>query len=82
MAGIKKEDPETQASVNLTDAIPIPAVAQAVVIYRDTLYTSRSLFLPDERELAVLRGHVTVLADDVEAQTYLAGHPEFQLLAE
>ncbi|MQU22140.1 hypothetical protein GHO35_13425 [Pseudomonas helleri] len=59
----------------------VAAVAQ--VIYRDTLYTSRTLILPtDGRSLPVLKARVAVLATDAEALAYLDGSAEFELLGE
>ncbi|BAO62922.1 hypothetical protein PPC_3575 [Pseudomonas protegens Cab57] len=54
-----------------------PAVPDASV-FRDTLYTSRVLVLPDGRQLAVKQGHVTADAGDLVALDYLRSHPDLQ----
>lgn len=51
--------------------------------FRDKLYTSRTLILPDSgRPLAVLKAQVSVQATDAEALEYLKAHEEFELLQE
>lgn len=55
-----------------------PAGAGAVV-FRDSLYTSRNLILPDGRQLLVLQGRVSVKAGDRVALDYLASHPDLQV---
>ncbi|PLR61154.1 hypothetical protein QCBJ_23325 [Pseudomonas sp. QC2] len=51
--------------------------------FRDKLYTSRTLILPDSgRTLAVLKAQVSVQATDAEALEYLKAHEEFELLQE
>ncbi len=76
MAIVKKAETEGAGQILAGDGFP------ATVKYADTLYTSRSLFLQDGRELKVQGGQVQVLADDAEALTYLAGNVDLQLLAE
>lgn len=52
------------------------------LIYRDNLYTSRVLILPQDRQLPVAGGRVSVSADDAEALQYLDAHPDFKPLLE
>lgn len=59
--------------------VPDPAVQ---VTYRDNLYTSRVLILPQGRHLSVARGRVSVSADDAEALQYLDAHPDLKPLQE
>lgn len=47
-------------------------------VFRDTLYTSRALFLPDGRQLAVAQGRVSAEAGDTIAMDYLSKHPDLQ----
>ncbi|WP_053152206.1 hypothetical protein [Pseudomonas protegens] len=47
-------------------------------VFRDTLYTSRVLVLPDGRQLVVKQGHVTADAGDLVALDYLRSHPDLQ----
>jgi len=74
-----KHQDETTAS----DSIPIgPVLKPMAVIFRDTLYTSRTVVLPDGRTLAVAKNKVTVdSADDVALKT-LKAHVEFEQLKE
>lgn len=48
------------------------------VVFRDTLYTSRTLSLPDGRQLAVAQGRVSAEAGDTVALDYLSKHPDLQ----
>ena len=51
--------------------------------FRDKLYTSRTLILPDSGcPLAVSKAQVSVPAADAEALEYLKAHEEFELLQE
>lgn len=50
--------------------------------FRDTLYTSRTVILPDGRTLAVAKGLVSVDSTDDAALKYLKTHAEFELLKE
>ena len=52
------------------------------VTYRDNLYTSRVLILPQGRQLPVAGGRVSVSADDAEALQYLDAHPDLKPLLE
>ncbi|MCM8743180.1 MULTISPECIES: hypothetical protein [Pseudomonas] len=59
-----------------------PVVLPSSVTFRDTLYTSRTIILPDGRTLAVAKNKVTVdSADDVALKT-LKAHAEFEQLKE
>jgi hypothetical protein len=70
---------ETTAS----ESTPIsPVLMPMTVTFRDTLYTSRTVVLPDGRTLAVAKNKVTVdSADDVAIKT-LKAHAEFEQLKE
>ncbi|MET3052101.1 hypothetical protein ABXV19_09765 [Pseudomonas alkylphenolica] len=61
---------------NESPAAPKIAAAQ---VFRDKLYTSRQLILPDGRSLSVAKGQVTAEAGDTVAQGYLAKRPDFVL---
>lgn len=51
--------------------------------FRDKLYISRTLILPESgRALAVLKAQVSVPAADTEALAYLKANEEFELLQE
>ncbi|MEN5094546.1 hypothetical protein ABE458_28065 [Pseudomonas protegens] len=49
------------------------------VVFRDTLYTSRLLILPDGRQLLVAQGQLSVKAGDLAALDYLNTHPDLQV---
>lgn len=65
------------------ESVPISAVQMtSTVTFRDTLYTSRTVVLPEGRTLAVAKNKVTVdSADDVALKT-LKAHAEFEQLKE
>jgi hypothetical protein len=52
------------------------------VTYRDNLYTSRVLILPQGRQLSVAGGRVSVSVDDGEALQYLDAHSDLKPLLE
>lgn len=70
----------TPTAESVTDAVPPSALAVAGRTYRDTLFTSRTLILPDDRTLAVAKGIVTAQADDTIALEYLRAHPDLEPL--
>ncbi|MEE3913528.1 hypothetical protein V2I80_12090 [Pseudomonas viridiflava] len=61
-------------------ASTLPAVLPATRTYRDRLYTSRTLILPDDRTVAVIAGRITVSTDDTVALDYLQQHPDLEPL--
>jgi hypothetical protein len=67
--------------VPLTQGFPGDAPAR-VTTFRDTLYTSRTVILPDGRTLAVTKGKVSVDISDEVALTCLKNHAEFEPLQE
>lgn len=74
-----QEDPALQEAI----ADPSPATQlTATVIFRDTVFTSRTLILPDDRTLAVAKGVVSANATDDVAVKYLKAHAEFEPLKE
>lgn len=60
-----------------------PVPFNGVKVYRDKLYTSRTLILPKTgRALPVLKGQLSVPASDAEAVAYLDASAEHELLKE
>lgn len=59
-----------------------PAAAAApdlLLTFRDKVFTSRTLIIPDsKRTLAVTKGVVEVSASDEQAVSYLKAHQEFE----
>ncbi|MEE4372739.1 hypothetical protein V2J67_10255 [Pseudomonas alliivorans] len=84
--GIVKTDKTSVEAVKPTviqstqPASALPAVRPAIRTYRDGLYTSRTLILPDDRTLAVVAGRITVSTDDTVALDYLRQHPDLESL--
>ncbi|KTB85967.1 hypothetical protein AO069_24605 [Pseudomonas syringae pv. syringae PD2774] len=70
----------TPTAISVAEAVSNPAPAVAVRMYRDTLFTSRTLILPDDRTLSVAKGIVTALADDAVAVQCLSTHPDLEPL--
>ncbi|MDK1394837.1 hypothetical protein [Pseudomonas protegens] len=58
--------------------LPAEAAGASPTVFRDTLYTSRVLILPDGRQLAVVQGQVSADAGDSAALEYLTKHPDLQ----
>ncbi|MBN3862078.1 hypothetical protein HCU66_07525 [Pseudomonas frederiksbergensis] len=58
------------------------ASTTAEVTYRDKVYTSRTLIMPEGRTLAVARGRVTVTKADTHAVAFLDQQADFELIAE
>ncbi|MGP6427759.1 hypothetical protein [Pseudomonas pharyngis] len=54
----------------------------STVTFRDTLYTSRTVILPDGRTLAVAKAQVSVDGADDVALKCLKAHAEFEQLKE
>ncbi|WP_460129520.1 hypothetical protein [Pseudomonas sp. H1_D05] len=65
------------------ESVPISAVQMtSTVTFRDTLYTSRTVILPDGRTLAVAKAVVSVDSTDDVALKCLKAHTEFEQLKE
>jgi hypothetical protein len=73
-----QDDSAVQDPVIATRSTP----TASTTTFRDTLYTSRTLILPDDRTLAVVKGAVSVNTSDDLALNYLKTHTEFELLEE
>lgn len=56
------------------------AVTSPARTFRDKVYTSRTLILPDGTTLPVAKGRVSALGDD--QFHYLSTHPDFEPLTE
>jgi len=72
-----------QDDSNAPESVPISTVqANSTVTFRDTLYTSRTVVLPDGRTLAVAKAQVSVDGTDDVALKCLKAHAEFEQLKE
>ena len=65
----------TALALQKTVAVTIPART-----FRDKVYTSRTLILPNGATLPVAKGRVSALGDD--QFHYLSTHPDFEPLTE
>ncbi|MFA0994393.1 MULTISPECIES: hypothetical protein [Pseudomonas syringae group] len=70
----------TPTAISVSDAVSLPVPALAVRMYRDTLFNSRTLILPDDRTLSVAKGIAKAQADDTVALEYLRAHPDLEPL--
>jgi hypothetical protein len=62
---------------------PMSVPVSVLMKFRDKVYTSRQLTLPEtRRSLPVVRGMVEVPGSDTEAVKFLKAHDEFELLRE
>ena len=72
-----------QVDSNVPESVPISTVqANSTVTFRDTLYTSRTVVLPDGRTLAVAKAQVSVDGTDDVAMKCLKANAEFEQLKE
>jgi len=74
----KQQDDSTEAQPVLVNE----ARMTSTVTFRDTLYTSRTIILPDGRTLAVAKAVVSVDSADDVALKCLKAHAEFEPLKE
>ncbi len=58
--------------------LPDESASTGPAVFRDILYTSRVLILPDGRQLAVAQGRVSADVGDSTALEYLSKHPDLQ----
>lgn len=72
-----------QDDAAVPESTPIsPVLMPMTVTFRDTLYSSRTVVLPDGRTLAVAKNKVTVDSTDDVALKTLKAHAEFEQLKE
>jgi hypothetical protein len=76
MTKAKADIPAAPEAAAATPAVAAPKGST----FRDTVYTSRTLILPDGTPLAVAKGRVTVEHSNTEALAYLKAHPELEPL--
>lgn len=82
MAKIDAPNSDPQAN---SEPLPQPesVPVSTLMKFRDKVYTSRELVLPEtRRSLPVARGMVEVPGSDTEAIKFLKAHDEFELLKE
>ncbi|NVZ66979.1 hypothetical protein [Pseudomonas gingeri] len=74
---VVQPDPETGQAVS-SDAIEAASSIGPPRGFRDKLYTSRTLVMPDGRTLSVAHGRVYAVDDDQYA--FLKAHPDIEPL--
>lgn len=82
MSKTRTETERTTAVAALPEPVQTesPAPIGPARVFRDTLYTSRTLVMPDGRTVPVIAGQVTARGDDQYA--FLKAHPDMQQLTE
>jgi hypothetical protein len=74
---------ENMAKPNELPADEPLSVTALLLTFRDKVYTSRTLVIPDSnRTLAVTKARVEVSVSDEQAVSYLKANPEFEQLKE
>lgn len=81
---------ETAEAIEVSGLKPaplgFPATVEAVQpigpprVFRDNVFTSRTLVLPDGSTASVAKGHITAFGDEQFA--YFSSHPDLELLPE
>ncbi|MBD9609495.1 hypothetical protein ABH908_004570 [Pseudomonas frederiksbergensis] len=74
--------PQDDSAVQDLATATSSTLTASTTTFRDTLYTSRTLILPDDRTLAVAKGVIAVSTTDDVALQYLKAHAEFEQLKE
>lgn len=74
--------PQDDSTTQDSAAVIQPISAASSLTFRDTLYTSRTVILPDGRTLPVAKSLVFVEVGDDVALKYLKAHPEYVQLKE
>lgn len=64
----------------IADPVPPAAVGVRTLFFRDKLYTSRQVILPDGTALFVNKGVAEVESDNAQAIAHLKAHAEFEPL--
>ncbi|OXR36781.1 hypothetical protein PSJE_15695 [Pseudomonas jessenii] len=78
-----KSDSTVTDSPASPEPLPQPISLPMPMKFRDKVYTSRELILPEtQRSLPVAKGLVEVPGADIEAVKFLKAHDEFELLKE
>lgn len=78
-----KSDATVTDSQASPEPLPQPVSISMPLKFRDKVYTSRELILPEtRRSLPVVRAMVEVPGSDTEAVKFLKAHDEFELLKE
>lgn len=79
MAKPTEKPVDDQATSDLQAAVYQTSAPDLLLKFRDKVYTSRTLFIPDtDRTLSVAKGVVEVSASDEQAVSYLKANAEFE----
>lgn len=74
--------PQDDSTTQDSAAVIQPVSAATSLTFRDILYTSRTVILPDGRTLPVIKSLVSVEAGDDVALKYLKAHPDYEQFKE
>ncbi|WP_122283393.1 hypothetical protein [Pseudomonas syringae group genomosp. 3] len=80
MSKTKTEPASTDLVITVAPRASSPASEPAQIGFRDTVFTSRTLVLPNGKVVAVAQGVASVDSSDAEALAYLKAHNEFETL--
>jgi hypothetical protein len=79
MAKPTEKPVDDQATSDLQAAVYQTSAPDLLLKFRDKVYTSRTLIIPDtDRTLSVAKGVVEVSASDEHAVSYLKANAEFE----
>lgn len=79
MAKPTEKPADDQTTPDLQAAVYPTAAPDRLLKFRDKVYTSRTLIIPDtDRTLPVAKGVVEVSASDEQAVSYLKANAEFE----
>jgi hypothetical protein len=80
MSRTKPNDSSDTRSVSVVEPVQDSLSVGPARVFRDTLYTSRYLVMPDGRTLPVAGGRIT--ADGDEQYAFLSAHPDLEPASE
>ncbi|KPX50220.1 Uncharacterized protein ALO68_03965 [Pseudomonas syringae pv. helianthi] len=80
MSKTKTEPASTDLVITVAPRASSPASEPAQIGFRDTVFTSRTLVLPNGGLVDVAQGIASVDSSDADALVYLKAHEEFEPL--
>jgi hypothetical protein len=78
------DSPAVNLGAGGIDAPEVPVTGDTLITpgrqFRDTIYTSRTLVMPDGQTVPIARGRATAV--DIKQFEYLNAHPDMELIEE